>query len=123
MKLEEKPRFYHLHELKALYPEQMTFEHFSSLRSLFEKGDPSQQPELYELLQGLLDEYFFISEMERTQMLLMLVGLQRIGRLSCNGLKFDEIVRNLDLVESPDLELLQELLHSPCRPRIASLVA
>ena len=114
MTLDVRPNFHHLNELQALDPEQLTADHLRSLRDLFDKSDPFQQTDLYELLQRLLDEYFFIEEKERCQMLLMLVGLRKENRLNRIGLlRFNEIVSNLDLVAAPESELIEELLLNP----------
>lgn len=114
-----------LNELKSLYPEHLTTNHFSCLRSLVEKDDPHQRVELHQLLQSLLDEYFFIAERQRTEMLSIVIDSHRQGRLTSAGLQFDEIVNNLDLVQSPDSELVRELLEyrSPRRAALTTRVA
>ncbi|MCA9778084.1 MAG: hypothetical protein KC800_15250 [Candidatus Eremiobacteraeota bacterium] len=112
MTLDLRPDLHHLNELKALSPEHLTVDHLSCLKDLFEKGDPFQQAELYELLQGLLDEYFFIEERERSQMLLMLVRLRKENRLDrIHMLRFNEILSNLDLMATPESELIEQLLQ------------
>ena len=120
MESETQPNTSCLNELKSLYPEHLTAKHFSCLRSLVEKDDPHQRVELFQLLQSLLDEYFFIAEKQRTEMLSIVIDSHRQGRLASAGLQFDEIVNNLDLVQSPDSELIRELLE--CRlPQRAAL--